>query len=65
MSEELFHQILLTILGLGFSGIIGMLGYFSLRLVRQQDENTKMIGENVLQIGKLDVRVQHLEERRS
>lgn len=55
--------LLLAVLGAGFAGIIGVLGFFSARLVRQQDKHGDTLGVHSITLERHDTEIEHIKGR--
>lgn len=57
MNELELLKTLISVMGMGFAGLIAVIGFFARRLVTTQDEHAK-------RLGKVENRVTALEARR-
>lgn len=62
MSGEM-DGLFLAVLGAGFGGIIAVLGFFSARLVKQQDKHADTLGVHSVTLQKHDTEIQHIKGR--
>lgn len=58
MTEIDLSKLLITVLTLGFGGVIGVLGFFARRLVSQQDQHERKLGDHDVRITRVETKLE-------